>query len=430
MKTVCKLLAVSAITASIGIPVSSYATNGIFLIGYGAKARGMGGASIAMAKDSVDAAINPAAASYTGDRADAGVMFFNPQVRGACCNSPDGEVSSAGFFVIPNLAGTMQYNEKINLGFSFMGYGGGGTEYRFNIFDSTNPNDKLGMEYSLAVMSPSAAYKINDTQSVGVALLIGIQRFRAFGLSPFRAFSQAPDFMGHNDYDWSFGGGLRLGWQGHFMNDNLKLGAVYQTKMQMSKFDKYKGLFANGGEMDVPGNVALGIAYKVMDDLTIAFDWQRTFYEDVPAIGNRTLPISVAAGDPNQMGGSSGPGFGWENQDIFKLGAEYDFSEKWIFRAGVNYGKSPIRNDGGGEFEVNVISPAVAEWNLTAGGTYNLDEKQEISFALLYSPRSTQRGVIPPDDPSTPGDDLPFQDETIVLEMRQYAFDISYGYKF
>lgn len=430
MKTLCKLLAVSAITASLGIPVSSYATNGIFLMGYGAKSRGMGGASIAMAKDAVDAAINPAAAAYTGNRADAGVMLFNPQARGACCNSPGGEVSSAGFFVIPNLAGTMQYNKKINLGFSFMGYGGGGTDYHFNLYDSTNPGYPLGMDYSLAVMSPSAAYKINDTQSVGVGLLIGIQRFRAFGMAPFHAFSKDPNYMDHNAYDWSFGGGLRLGWQGHFMDDSLKLGAVYQTKMKMSKFKKYRGLFPNAGEMDVPGNVALGIAYKLMDKLTIAFDWQRTFYEDVPAIGNRTLPITTKTGSPNQLGGSSGPGFGWKNQDIFKLGAEYGFNKKWIFRAGVNYGKSQIRNDGGGEFEINIIAPAVIQWNLTAGGTYNLDKKQEISFAYLYAPKSLQRGVIPPADPNNPSGALHFQDETIELEMREYAVDISYGYKF
>ncbi|MDO8767982.1 MAG: long-chain fatty acid transporter, partial [Burkholderiaceae bacterium] len=57
---------------------SAYATNGYFSHGYGIKAKGMGGASVAMAQDGFAGANNPAAATWAGNRAEAGLDFFMP----------------------------------------------------------------------------------------------------------------------------------------------------------------------------------------------------------------------------------------------------------------------------------------------------------------------------------------------------------------
>ena len=424
MKILSRALIASAITATLTIPVTSNATNGILLNGYGAKAQAMGGAQIALANDAIATAMNPAGSAFSEDRADVGIMMLRAQARAACCLAPGGELSEKEYFFIPNMAGTMKYSDDLAFGASFLGYGGGRSQYPENFFDSAPTAGNLGIEWALAVMSASISYKLDDKQSVGAAMLIGMQRFRAKGLGQFQTFSLHQDKVTNNGYDWSFGAGLRLGWQGHFMNDDLKLGATYQTKLYMSEFEEYTGLFAEEGNLDIPGNIILGLAYKATDDLTIVFDWQHVFYEDVPAIGNRTLPISVVPGDPNQMGQPNGPGFGWEDQDVFKLGAEYVYDNHWIIRAGLNYGASPIRDDtGGGEFEVNVLAPAVTDWHISAGGTYMLDEKQEINFAFIHALRNKEQQQIPDVN-------LPFNNEIIELEMRQYAFEIGYGYKF
>jgi long-subunit fatty acid transport protein len=63
-------------------------------------------------------------------------------------------------------------------------------------------------------------------------------------------------------YDTSFGGGVRLGWTWQ-ASQNLKVGATYQSRLWMTKFDKYAGLFAERGGFDIPSNYALGFAYKI-----------------------------------------------------------------------------------------------------------------------------------------------------------------------
>ena len=63
----------------------------------------------------------------------------------------------------------------------------------------------------------------------------------------------------------------------------------------MTKFDKYRGLFAENGGFDGVENFGGGLALRPLDKLTIAFDVQRYLYEDIKSIGNRSLPISAAA---------------------------------------------------------------------------------------------------------------------------------------
>ena len=70
------------LAAMIAIPSSAFATNGYFLIGYGAKSRSMGGVGTAYAQDGLAAGSNPAGmADVDVDtmRVDFGVEYFRPK---------------------------------------------------------------------------------------------------------------------------------------------------------------------------------------------------------------------------------------------------------------------------------------------------------------------------------------------------------------
>ena len=72
------------VTLALGftLPTTSSATNGYFLIGYGAKSRSMGGVGVAYGQDGLAAAANPAAMAdvdVTTMRVDAGGELFIPK---------------------------------------------------------------------------------------------------------------------------------------------------------------------------------------------------------------------------------------------------------------------------------------------------------------------------------------------------------------
>ena len=63
----------ATVMASALMAGSAWATDGYFPHGYGIKAKGMGGVSIAMTDQAFAGANNPATASFAGNRAEAGV---------------------------------------------------------------------------------------------------------------------------------------------------------------------------------------------------------------------------------------------------------------------------------------------------------------------------------------------------------------------
>ena len=66
-----------AVAAAVAAP-SAFATYGYFSHGYGMTAKGMGGASTAMTKDTFGGANNPASMVWVGNRLDVGVDVFSP----------------------------------------------------------------------------------------------------------------------------------------------------------------------------------------------------------------------------------------------------------------------------------------------------------------------------------------------------------------
>ncbi len=106
----------SALLAAFAIPSLALATDGYFPHGYGMKAKGMGGASVAMADDSFGGANNPASMVWAGDRFDIGVDLFSPKRDISRSGSSgfgtgmDGAVTSgSNLFLIPEFG----YNRMI-----------------------------------------------------------------------------------------------------------------------------------------------------------------------------------------------------------------------------------------------------------------------------------------------------------------------------
>jgi long-chain fatty acid transport protein len=239
--------------------------------------------------------------------------------------------------------------------------------------------------------------KLGDgKQSVGIAPVFAIQSIEIKGLQPFRAASLYPDKVTNNGTDWSYGFGVHLGWYGE-LTEQLALGMSYRTKMWMSDFDDYKGLFADGGEFDIPAMFNFGVAFKARPDLTLAFDYQRIFYDEVSSISNSNDKDLTPCFTENPkpafcLGGKDGLGFGWESMDVFKLGARYDYNEKLSLLGGVSYNSE---FSSGRQALFNILAPATIRWHLTLGAAYRATEQDELTLAFSYMPEEELSGTSP-----------------------------------
>jgi len=396
MKSAAKSLLVGFLTLGISLPAVTHATNGIFLIGYGTKSRGMGGVAIATPQDAIAGAVNPASIGFVKDRVDVGADFFVPKAR-ARLGEGDERLSydsSANRFVMPAMGGAYKFNRKISIGFSVPA-GGGGSRYNMNLYNNitgSNVNETLGVNLMIMQMNPTASYRINKQNRIGASVVLSVQTFRAFGLDYFSTFTevfnttgQFPENLTNRGNDWAYGAGMRLGWMGRFFKERLSLGATYTSRVYMTKFDKYKDLFAEEGDMDTPENFGAGFGFKITPKLMMGADIKRVLYSNVRSIGNASA-TTTGNGFPdspeaNSLGAVDGLGFGWDDQTIYNVGFAYDYSPKWTYRAGWNYADSPI-DEKDGEILFNIIAPGVTRNHMTLGASYMPNKKMEWSFSL------------------------------------------------
>lgn len=416
MNRAVKLLPVFVLLAS----TDAAATDGYFAHGYGVKSQGMGGVGIALPQDALAAASNPAGMGLIGERIDAGATWFRP-IREAQISGNGGGASVNGVydanesknFLIPEFGYNRQINADVTMGVSV--YGNGGMNTGYNKAVPLLGSSQAGIDLIQVFVAPTLTWKPAANNYIGVSLNLAYQRFKAQGIQNFdqASFTSAPGNVTNKGNDSAYGAGLHIGWIGQ-VNEVLTLGASYQSKTYMSNFDKYKGLFAEGGDFDIPATYGVGIAVKATPQLTVAADAQRINYSAVAAVGSSINQLFSG----NLLGSANGPGFGWRDVTAFKLGASYAWNENLTLRAGYNHVTQPIRN---GETLFNILAPGVVQDHLTLGTTWVLANKDELSLSYVHAFENSVKGSN--SIPTT------FGAGEANLKMYQDALGVAYGWK-
>jgi long-chain fatty acid transport protein len=402
------------------------ATNGYFAHGYGIKAKGMGGASVAMTHDAFAGANNPAAAAFAGNRWDLGVDVFSPK-RSATRTMGGQQLAHAesdnNYFLVPEFGYNLAYSDKIGLNLTVYGNGGMNTEYPSA--EAANfgfGSGKLGVDLMQLIVAPTIAYKLTDRAAVGVSPLLVYQKFKAYGIQNFAGFSSDSSNLTNRGSDSSTGFGVRLGYLNR-VTDAVSFGASYSPKVDMGRFKKYAGLFAEGGDFDIPANYAVGLSFQATPSVQVALDYQRIEYSGVASVSNPQNNLRrFFQGDTSvRLAAANGAGFGWQDINVVKLGVQWEMSPTLTLRAGYNRGDNPIR---GSDVTFNILAPGVMEQHFTLGGTMKLSKTEEVSGFFMHAKKNSVQGksFFNNFDPNAD------MDETI--EMSQNSLGLQYSKKF
>ena len=413
IKSACHLAAVAVLAS---FTMSAMATDGFFPHGTGMKAKGMGGASVTSTDDAFAGANNPAAAAWEGNRVEGGLDIFMPDRgmsrTGAGPLNADVTSGSKTFF-IPEFGFNKVINDKINAGVTVYGNGGMNTDYAGGQLNcGRGPanvlcgSDGLGVDLMQLIVAPTVSYKLNDSNSLGISPLLVYQQFKAKGLHAFAPLSSAQNNVTNNGTDSSSGFGVRLGYMGK-LNDQVTVGASFSPKVKMGKFKKYSGLFADAGSFDIPENYTLGVGFKATPTVNVALDYQRINSAGVSSVGNPST---------NQvpLGFAGGPGFGWSNINVFKVGVEWKAMPALTLRAGLNVADNPIQSR---DVSFNIVAPGVTTNHITLGGTYALSPTTELTVAYMHAPKKSVTGQS-------------FIAGTETIRMSQNSIGFQFGMKF
>lgn len=444
---------------------AALATNGYFANGYGTRNKGMAGAGVALPQDSMAAATNPAGMAFVGARSDLGVAIFSPSPRsytssgssgvpdGTSCGifpggfcpfdvGPQSIESDNDYFLVPHFGYNLSFGNTA-MGISVYGNGGMDTEYKGGTASLTGPTGtrttfpgtfgagNAGINLSQLFIAPTYASKFSPTAAWGVSPIIAYQRFKAFGLGNFAGFSTSPNDLSDKGADSSTGFGVRVGVQGA-VAPGLTLAGAYQMKINMSEFDKYKGLFAEGGDFDIPANATVGLAWQVTPTSHVVFDIRKIWYSKVDSVGNPHSQLATPAAQCTPgptggtgagcLGGSNGAGFGWQDVTVYKLGYQWKTGADYTWRVGLSVGDQPIPDS---EVLFNILAPAVSETEVSFGFTKAFGKNNALSFAFTHALENSVKGPNPFSPSTTPGGG-----QTIDLEMKQYDVELSWAWIF
>jgi len=383
--TLTKIVTLSLITAT-----TLQATNGDNLIGVGAKARGMGGAGVAISHGAESALSNPALiTSVEGTEISFGGTIFMPTIK-TSINAPmaaqmgDGFTSDADMSMIPEVSIATKIDDNWYIGIGMWGTAGMGTDY--SKAQSNNPysvnNFKMVTNLQLLQFGVPIAYKT-------AGLSIAVTPILQYGNLDINY--KIPTTTGSiinvgNGLAQDFGFGFNAGITYDFSQDGVKgltLGANYKSSIEMNYDGQLTSalrpfLDPRAGALDPlshitdtleqPEEYGVGIAYE-MGEHTFAFDYKKINWSSAKGYGD----------------------FGWEDQDVYAFGYQYA-EDNWAVRAGYNYASSAVVE--GRDPRLNFFNllgfPATAQSHYTLGGTYALSDTFSVDLAYVYEPTNTE----------------------------------------
>jgi len=388
------IAAVGIAAALASWPVPTLATNGLNVIGFGGESVAMGGADLAVARDTTALNTNPAGLAQIGQRRVDfyGSAAYTIDVHHRDAQGHTEEVDKKLFFggdagcAVPVAGG------RVALGIGIFGQGGAGIVYD-DFAAPSGMRGELSNEYGVARITPGAALRVNDALFLGASAVITYaqnkQRFFP-DTSLFDPADPAHAFFGTQlddmeavDAGFKVGAMLRLG-------TRVTVGVAYTSQVDLeldggelvsnqtaAGFGKvtYRDVTLSGASQ--PQELGVGVALQASETLLVSaeltwLDWSRAAKRsrlrardpDGPA----ATPI-IAQDTP----------LDWRDQYVVAFGLAYDLGEHTILRAGYNYGRNPIPDE-----TLSPLLPNIAEHHLTVGAGHQLTDHWRIDAALEY----------------------------------------------
>lgn len=393
----------------------THANNGLNLIGVGVESTAMGGADVAVARDTAAVSINPAGLNGVGEaQLDLySAVAYAIDVAHVDTLGNDTAVSNS---LIPLGGGGYARrtdNMRWSYGVGFFGQGGAGSVYK-DLTTVFGTSDELSSLVGFGKLSVGASYEATDKLTIGVAIYaaLGVLEQKVFPqTSVFDALDPARSFFGYTiEGARAENVGYKIGMQ-YEVAPSLKIGGTFSPEVRLPfEGGKLKANFNSIGlgvvtyrqvrldGLALPREIALGAGWRARPGTLISFEvawlnWSR-------ALESQTL----VASDPDTTSApaelrSSG-NLHWRDQTVVAVGIAQDFSERLMLYGGFNYGRNPAPGD--------TLSPVLAPigqrhitcgmawrvndgWRASAGIEYLLPERVAYSNPDLPMPPSEER---------------------------------------
>lgn len=284
---------------------------------------------------------------------------------------------------IPNGFITHQINDQFWAGLGVTAPFGLANEYDqgwFGRFDSTKT------ELTVIDIQPTLAFKVNDKLSIGVGLNIQHADAELQSATAVNGGGLSEGISTLQGDDWSYGysvGALFKPYDATIIGFNYRSAVSHTLDGRISSSGTTLNDFDVTGtaDLNLPDIATFGVAQDVNDKLKIMgqatwFGWNN--FQDITGVTKET--IATAAGfnrSPGQVVSSVVQNY--QTTWAFALGAEYEYSDEWTFRGGVQFDETPTTD----LYRTSRTPDGGRTW-LSTGATYSLNENIDLDLAATY----------------------------------------------
>lgn len=356
-----------------------YATNGINLIGFGAESTLMGGADVAVARDTSALNTNPAGLSQI--KAPLLDMFGSMlRTTDLVHKDPRNEEHASNRYTFLGGGGYARplENTDCTAGIGLFAQGGAGGVFE-KLRTPFGNRDDLSSLFGIAKIIPGIGCQVTEKLSLGASLNLVYGSIEQDFFSN-TSVAGSPGFAGYKLEDASaIRTGFKLGMQ-YRVTPTLTLAAAYTEKTELpmtggtltadftgAGLGKVKYSDASVKGFALPREVAVGLAFKPTDDWLLSFKLNWLNWDD--AIND----VKLRATRPNNAAapavyGSTNPA-DWKDQWVVATGVAYTWSDRTTLYAGHNYGKNPIPRQNSSPLLAGIL-----EHHLTFGAARKIDQ--------------------------------------------------------
>jgi long-chain fatty acid transport protein len=380
-------LAIATTIACFSLPAHA---GGLYIGEFGQPSQGASRAgAAALAEDASTVRMNPAGIMFLdGSKSMATGLIINSSVKfkqqetfpttptavanaagtGAASNGGDAGVTAVGgayFYASP-------VDDKWGWGVSLTSISGAALDYGSKADDFAGRYWANDVDLLTLNLMPSISYKLRDDLSVAVSLPITFGRLDMDVAIPGPA-AGAPEGLAEindgDDINASFG--LSTLWQA---NDSLRLGLIYQSKIEMDFDSDLKisnapvGTVDSSVEFTYPQSIRASAAQDINDDLTFL---ATVAWEDWSVLDE--LLVTTPAG-------GAGINRNWRDTWFFSVGLRWQQSERWTYYTGIGYDTDPIKAS-----DRTTDMPIDEQWRYSGGFTYARDNGHTIGGVLTYA---------------------------------------------
>jgi long-chain fatty acid transport protein len=355
----------------------AHATNGINLIGFGAESTLMGGADVAVARDT--SALNTNPAGLTQIKAPLLDMFGSVlRTTDLVHKDPRNEEHASNRYTLLGGGGYARPLENMpcTAGIGLFAQGGAGGVFD-NLRTPFGNRDDLSSLFGIAKIIPGIGCEVTDKLSLGASLNIVYASIEQDFFA--NTSVNAVPFAGYKlEGASAVRTGFKLGMQ-YRVTPALTLAASYTEKTELpmtggtltadftdAGLGKVKYADASIKGFALPREVAVGMAFKPTDDWLLSFKLNWLNWGD--AINDVTLRATKPNNASAQSIYGSSMAADWKDQWVVATGVAYNWDNRTTLYAGHNYGKNPIPRQNSSPLLAGTL-----EHHLTFGAARKID---------------------------------------------------------